>query len=150
MFNCTYAKCVYQGIDQQNEYEVVISRLKEIYGTPSDNALCIQIGVSPQTLSSWKSRNKVTYAKCVETSKEKGISLDWLLTGTGSMLRGSVDSQESTVSRSDLTLLELLNQLDPDVRRDLLRGAEEKQRLIDMEKKLQELSDELERVKKTG
>lgn len=66
------------------------------------------------------------------------------------MLRGSVDSQESTVSRSDLTLLELLNQLDPDVRRDLLRGAEEKQRLIDMEKKLQELSDELERVKKTG
>lgn len=66
------------------------------------------------------------------------------------MLRGSVDSQDSSFSRSDLTLLELLNQLDPDVRRDLLRGAEEKQRMIDMEKKLQELSAELERVKKTG
>lgn len=66
------------------------------------------------------------------------------------MLRGSVDNQEPTFSRSDLTLLELLNQLDPDVRRDLLRGAEEKQRMIDMEKKLQELSAELERVKKTG
>ncbi|MFP9470304.1 helix-turn-helix domain-containing protein [Pectobacterium brasiliense] len=133
-----------------SESEVVISRLKEIYGAPSDNALCIQIGVSPQTLSSWKSRNKVPYAKCVDISKEKGISLDWLLTGSGSMLRGSVDSQESSFSRSDLTLLELLNQLDPDVRRDLLRGAEEKQRMIDMEKKLQELSAELERVKKTG
>lgn len=66
------------------------------------------------------------------------------------MLRGVVDSQESAFSRSDLTLLELLNQLDPDVRRDLLRGAEEKQRMIDMEKKLQELSAELDRVKKTG
>lgn len=37
-------------------------------------------------------------------------------------------------SRSDLTLLELMNQLDPEVRKDLMRSAEEKQRMIELEK----------------
>lgn len=45
------------------------------------------IGISPQGLSTWLSRNtfdiEVIYSKC------EGISSDWLLTGTGSMLKGS-------------------------------------------------------------
>ncbi|MCA6927773.1 helix-turn-helix domain-containing protein [Pectobacterium versatile] len=85
---------------------------------------------------------------------QMGISIDWLLTGRGLMrideMPSAPESSEQTFSQSDLKLLELMNQLDPDVRRDLLRGAEEKQRIIDMEKQLTELSAELERVKKTG
>ena len=50
-------------------------------------------------------------------------------------------------SHSDLTLLELMNQLDPDVRRDLMRSAEEKQRMIELERKVNELSSELEKNK---
>ncbi|MGK3503218.1 hypothetical protein [Escherichia coli] len=47
-------------------------------------------------------------------------------------------------------MLELLNQLDPEVRRDLMRGAEEKQRVIEMEKQLKELSATIERLKNVG
>ncbi|PVY74770.1 helix-turn-helix domain-containing protein [Pectobacterium versatile] len=83
-----------------------------------------------------------------------GISIDWLLTGRGVMridgMPSAPESSEQTFSQSDLKLLELMNQLDPDVRRDLLRGAEEKQRIVDMEKQLQVLSAELKQVKKTG
>lgn len=37
-----------------------------------------------------------------------------------------------------LKILELSNQLDPEVQRDLMRGAEDKQRVIEMEKQLKE------------
>ncbi|BAO32296.1 TPA: helix-turn-helix transcriptional regulator [Serratia marcescens] len=84
-----------------------------------------------------------------------GISIDWLLTGNGSMFldEKKIDVQQasnSSFSHSDLTLLELLNQLDPDVRRDLMRGAEDKQRMIEMEKKIEELSSKIAENKKTG
>ncbi|EHU01221.1 hypothetical protein CKS_3964 [Pantoea stewartii subsp. stewartii DC283] len=46
--------------------------------------------------------------------------------------------------------MELLNQLEPEVRKELLRGAEEKQRMIDMEKQLKELSAAFDRLKNTG
>ncbi len=49
-----------------------------------------------------------------------------------------------------LKMLELLNQLDPEVRRDLMRGAEEKQRVIEMEKQIQELSAQLNNLKNVG
>ncbi|EYD91511.1 putative phage repressor protein [Escherichia coli 3-105-05_S4_C2] len=47
-------------------------------------------------------------------------------------------------------MLELLKQLDPEVRNDLLRGAAEKQRVIEMEKQLKELSATIERLKNVG
>lgn len=71
----------------------------------------------------------------VALSTHLGISIDWLLTG-----REQIPSEEIIAvptqhqfSQSDLKMLELLNQLDPEVRRDLMRGAEEKQRVIEME-----------------
>lgn len=84
-----------------------------------------------------------------------GISIDWLLTGNGSMILNeeseeAAQASNSSFSNSDLTLLELLNQLDPDVRRDLMRGAEEKQRMIEMEKKIEELSSKIAENKRVG
>ncbi len=134
------------------EAEVVIARLKEVFSVASDSALCEQIGVSPQTLSSWKARNKIPYANCVEISKQKGVSLDWLLTGRGNKLLTAVTEvgNDDGFSRADIALMELLNQLDPEVRRDLLRGAEEKQRMRELEKKVAELSSELHVKKNAG
>lgn len=134
------------------EAEVVIARLKEVFSVASDSALCEQIGVSPQTLSSWKARNKIPYANCVEISKQKDISLDWLLTGRGNKHLNlvSAEGQDDGFSRADITLMELLNQLDPEVRRDLMRGAEDKQRMIEMEKKIEELSSKIAKNKKVG
>lgn len=134
------------------EAEVVIARLKEVFSVVSDSALCEQIGVSPQTLSSWKARNKIPYANCVDISKQKDISLDWLLTGRGNKLLTPVpvEVDDERFSRADITLIELLNQLDPEVRRDLMRSAEEKQRMIEMERKIEELSSKIGKNKKAG
>ncbi|MCW6569408.1 helix-turn-helix domain-containing protein [Yersinia ruckeri] len=82
-----------------------------------------------------------------------GISIDWLLTGKGEVVGAEKippANQEQHFNQSDLKLLELLNQLEPEVRKELLRGAEEKQRMIDMEKRLKELSEAFDRLKNTG
>ncbi|NCG55224.1 helix-turn-helix domain-containing protein [Serratia fonticola] len=84
-----------------------------------------------------------------------GISVDWLLTGEGDMYLSEAESAPSLpvdtpFSNSDLTMLELLNQLDPEVRKDLMRSAEEKQRMIELERKVSELSAELEKNKRAS
>ncbi len=89
----------------------------------------------------------------VALSTHLGISIDWLL--TGKVEAAEVDkpqpaNQEQHFNQSDLKLLELLNQLEPEVRKELLRGAEEKQRMIDMERQLHELSAAFEKLKNTG
>lgn len=89
----------------------------------------------------------------VALSTHLNISIDWLLTGKGEAVGGEKAqpaNQEQHFNQSDLKLLELLNQLEPEVRKELLRGAEEKQRMIDMEKQLKELSAAFERLKNTG
>ncbi|MCN8080716.1 helix-turn-helix domain-containing protein [Escherichia coli] len=89
----------------------------------------------------------------VALSTHLNISIDWLLTGKGETVgveKEQLANQEQHFNQSDLKLLELLNQLDPEVRKELLRGAEEKQRMINMEKQLKELSAEFERLKNTG
>ncbi|ECA8970984.1 XRE family transcriptional regulator [Salmonella enterica subsp. enterica serovar Omuna] len=82
-----------------------------------------------------------------------GINIDWLLTGRGMMYlteHTDVVTEQPEYSHSDLKLLELLNQLEPDVRKDLLRSAEEKQRVAALEKKVEELSLQLEEVKRSA
>lgn len=89
----------------------------------------------------------------VALSTHLGISIDWLLTGKGEAVgveKEQAANQEQHYNQSDLKLLELLNQLEPEVRKELLRGAEEKQRMIDMEKQIKELSAAFERLKNTG
>ncbi|AKZ83212.1 MULTISPECIES: helix-turn-helix domain-containing protein [Enterobacteriaceae] len=89
----------------------------------------------------------------VALSTHLNISIDWLLTGKGEVVgveKAQPANQEQHFNQSDLKLLELLNQLEPEVRKELLRGAEEKQRMIDMEKQLKELSAAFERLKNTG
>lgn len=66
------------------------------------------------------------------------------------MKASKAESVAQSFSHADLKMLELLNQLDPEVRRDLMRGAEEKQRVIEMEKQLKELSATIERLKNVG
>lgn len=89
----------------------------------------------------------------IAISTHLNISIDWLLTGKGVAVgveKEQPANQEQHFNQSDLKLLELLNQLEPEVRKELLRGAEEKQRMIDMEKQLKELSAAFERLKNTG
>lgn len=61
-----------------------------------------------------------------------------------------VSHEAIVISEEERNLLNAMNQLDPEVRKDLLRSAEEKQRLIELEKKVRELSSELQNTKRAG
>lgn len=115
----------------------VLERLALVLETKTGNQLAERLGVSPQTISSWKSRESVPYAQCVDVAGEKGVSLDWLLTGEGPMFRGEVESPSdghvaNQAPSPEPEVPELLIQLADSTRR-------EQDRLTAIEKQLQEL-----------
>ncbi|MCD1125026.1 helix-turn-helix domain containing protein [Jinshanibacter sp. LJY008] len=130
--------------------DAVLLRLMSLFNVDSDSELARALNVNRQTLASWRKRDSVPYSICINIAEEKGVSLDWLLTGKGEEEVSNVEPATESFSQADLKMLELLNQLDPEVRRDLMRGAEEKQRVIEMEKQLKELSATIERLKNVG
>ncbi|HFH0413755.1 TPA: helix-turn-helix domain-containing protein [Salmonella enterica subsp. diarizonae serovar 61:i:z] len=143
------------------ESEVVLARLKQVFSVSSDVALCEALSVSPQTLSSWKSRNKIPYANCVDVSTQRNVSLDWLLTGRGTMYITSNQAESRDCSQcaqqapDEMTvrekkLLELFRVLSPEEQKNILLDAEKGQRLNELErevKELQELKASIERLK---
>lgn len=143
------------------ESEVVLARLKQVFSVSSDVALCEALSVSPQTLSSWKSRNKIPYANCVEVSTQRNVSLDWLLTGRGTMYLTSnqVENKDCAQCAQQVTdemtlrekkLLELFRVLPAEEQKNILLDAEKGQRLNELErevKELQGLKASIERLK---
>lgn len=128
----------------------VLLRLMSLFNVDSDSELARALNVNRQTLASWRKRDSVPYSICINIAEDRGISLDWLLTGKGEEEVWKAEPATQSFSQADLKMLEILNQLDPEVRRDLMRGAEEKQRVIEMEKQLKELSATIERLKNVG
>lgn len=130
--------------------DAVLLRLMSLFNVDNDSELARVLNVNRQTLASWRKRDSVPYSICINIAEERGVSLDWLLTGKGEEEVSKGESATQSFSQADLKMLELLNQLDPEVRRDLMRGAEEKQRVIEMEKQIQELSAQLNNLKNVG
>lgn len=129
--------------------EAVLSRLAIVMETKTDRALAAALGVSPTTFSSWKSRNSPPYEKCVDIAQEHGVSLDWLLTGRGEMLlSGEVIEPCSPISPREQALLEMFKTLSDEDQREIFRGAEEKKRLMELERRVEELSSALADGKK--
>lgn len=82
-------------------------------------------------------------------NEQLGISIDWLLTGTGPMRRSS-KPEGAALSPRDKGLLELFHALDDEAQREIQSAAEEKKRLKDMERQLKELSLRLDRLNSAG
>ncbi len=87
-----------------------------------------------------------------------GISLDWLLTGSGPMARGGTPetAREAEPSGTYVTnpkeraLLELFKELSEEDQREICRDAEEKKRMSDIEAQLKEVQAKLAALKNTG
>lgn len=123
--------------------QAVLARLKQITGTKSDASLSSALQISPQTLSSWKSRDSTPYSLCVDIAQARGVSLDWLLMGEGPILRAdAAESGENpqTHSTRENTILELWRLLNEDDRNAIQSALEEKRRLRDMELQLSEMA----------
>ena len=69
-----------------SEATQVLDRLKHLMAASNDAALAKALGISPQTLGSWRARASVPYALCMDLARTDGISLDWLLLGRGAMV----------------------------------------------------------------
>ncbi|MEH6499299.1 MAG: helix-turn-helix domain-containing protein [Pseudoalteromonas distincta] len=63
------------------EFDAVIQRLMNIYQVNKNIDLCKKLNLSPQTLSTWRGRNKIPFELCIKVALEKDVSLDWLLLG---------------------------------------------------------------------
>ncbi|WP_168772525.1 helix-turn-helix domain-containing protein [Pseudomonas sp. A-1] len=132
----------------------VVDRLQIIYGVNSDSALSTAMEQKRSTVGNWRNRGTVPYAECVNAAAEKGISLDWLLTGEGPMRRDeaapavAADAPAAPgISPREAAMLELFRSLDEDGQREIQGAAAEKKRLSALEQRIEELAAALEAVR---
>ena len=68
-----------------SDKSLIINEIKKYYNILSDAEFARYLGIKPQTLNSWRVRNTLDYdlvsAKCVD------INMDWIIRGTGNMLK---------------------------------------------------------------
>ncbi|WP_028693721.1 helix-turn-helix domain-containing protein [Pseudomonas cremoricolorata] len=116
----------------------VLTRLKQLTHSQSDAELSRALNISPQTLSSWKVRQSIPYALCVELARAHLCSLDWLLLGEGEQHRSSV-----ALSEWEVGLLAQLRELAGSDRQAILIQVQDRQRLKALESQLQQLLDQM-------
>ena len=119
----------------------VLERLKQLTGCQTDSALSRALGISPQTLSSWKVRESVPYALCVNLAARTGVSLDWLLLGKGGPPPGAIQADGPPPAHA-LTpdLLEQLRLLEPADLQAIASSVDDKLRLRHLERRLEALT----------
>jgi|GEM_PF-4191412 transcriptional regulator with XRE-family HTH domain len=78
----------------------------------SKTALAEQIGVTKQVLNKWFNHSSIPDGKTLILFKKKfNISIDWLLTGVGSMYGGEDSSHDDLIDSLKSELLDKENQL---------------------------------------
>ena len=65
--------------------DFIISQIKTHYNFKSDAQFARFLGIKPQVLSNWRKRNTIDYELLARACTE--IDANWLMTGTGSMLK---------------------------------------------------------------
>lgn len=135
---------------RKTDVSEVLKRLMQATGADNKSRLGKAYGISPQAISSWESRGSIPYALCVTVAEEKRVSIDWLLTGEGSMLR---DTNVTSVTKPAQThreeaILALFRELEEEDQREIQSAAEEKKRLKTLEQRLAELEAVVADIKK--
>lgn len=109
------------------------------------------VGIPYRTLQNYLLGEREPNAKAMTALRTHlGISLDWLLTGEGSMFRGvSAESPDTqTVNQQEEAILELFRSLGEAGKREIQSAAEEKKRLMDVEQRLKDLTEALADTKR--
>lgn len=127
----------------------VLDRMKSVYHVKRDAELARAMDISPQTLSSWRQRDAIPYALCVECARSRKVSLDWLLYGDSTDTQPA-ESPLSAVTYDGQSLDDLRQELDQVLQTlkkedivDLLNEARHRQKLRLLEKKFETLQSEI-------
>lgn len=119
----------------------ILHRMKDLTGAKTDAELSKALGISPQTLSSWKIRESIPYALCMELAQEQGVSLDWLFLGDGQQNRTSIASPPQGHSSAwETDLLKQLRALSALDLQAIRATIEDKLRISQLERRLEELT----------
>lgn len=104
------------------------------------------MGIPYRTLQNYLLGEREPNAKAMAAIRAHlGISLDWLLTGEGSMFLGvSAEASETQIAnQQEEAILELFRSLGEAGKREIQSAAEEKKRLMDVEQRLKDLTESL-------
>ena len=109
------------------------------------------VGIPYRTLQNYLLDEREPNAKALSAIRTHlGISVDWLLTGEGTMT-GEAPQQQTgavTVNPQEEAILELFRSLGEAGRREIQSAAEEKKRLMDVEQRLKDLTEILADTKR--
>lgn len=125
-----------------NGFAAVLARMKLITQSATDSGLSAALGVSPQTVSSWKGRDSIPYAICVDLAEKHGVSLDWLLVGEGQKFRAHAQhaTDLSADAEWETQLIAQLRLLHPQDLHAITLSIQEKQRLRALERQIEEIA----------
>ncbi|MDH1587992.1 helix-turn-helix domain-containing protein [Stutzerimonas stutzeri] len=113
-----------------------------------------QSGIPYSSLQNWAGGHREPRPDAlISLGSQLGISIDWLLTGEGEMLRrnAAIGSQQEYrggygMPPPERAMLDLYRELDEDGQRAVEAVARDKKRLRDIEMQLQELAAVLQRL----
>lgn len=121
----------------------VLDRLRLVVNVSNDTELHKALKIkSKSTVSSWRARNSIPYAICVQIAADNAVCLDWLLTGQGEMYKGS-EKQDMKIVK----MAELMEGLDAAQRQEILSAIAEKQQLNKMKHQLKQLTTDWQKCK---
>jgi len=109
------------------------------------------VGIPYRTLQNYLLGEREPNAKAMAAIRTHlGISLDWLLTGEGSMFLGvsAGTSDAQAANQQEEAILELFRSLGEAGKREIQSAAEEKKRLMDVEQRLKDLTEALADTKR--
>lgn len=72
-----------------NNSSDVLDRLRDIHNAAHNKQLSEILGIGQSTVQNWKSRNVIPYKEVCDAVMEKGVSMEWLLTGKGDKMESS-------------------------------------------------------------
>ena len=128
-----------------NGFAAVLARMKLVTQSTTDSGLASALGVSPQTVSSWKGRDSIPYAICVDLAEKHGISLDWLLVGEGPKFRAHAQHGLNSLldPEWETQLIAQLRLLDPQDQQVITQAIQDRQRMRELERQVEEISGRL-------
>ena len=78
--------------------EEIMKRIKDIENISLDTDICSLLGISPSSLSGYRNREAVPYKEIVNYALKKGVSIDWILTGSVSKESQEIKTLQKTIN----------------------------------------------------
>ena len=77
------------------QYKDLIERMRWAGKLKNDSAVARVLGVTPQALSNYKKRGTVPTDLVLKFAKIFGLSVDWLINGTGDIFRAGAEATQA-------------------------------------------------------